>query len=146
MPELKAEIIASVELTGADSPLLPLFESPVAAGFPSPADDFIERRLNLHSHLIRNESSTFFLRASGYSMKDAGILDGDLLIVDRSLPADHNRVIIAAFEGDLTVKRLVRRKNRVFLAPANPDYPEIEITNCEYLHVWGVVTYAVHKV
>lgn len=124
---------------------LPLYLTPVAAGFPSPADDYMEERLDLHRHLVRNPAATFFLRAQGQSMINAGILDGDLLIVDRSVEAAHSRVVIAALDGELTVKRLIRRKGRVILAPENPDYPEIDITEREYVHIWGVVTHAVHK-
>lgn len=123
----------------------PMYLAAVAAGFPSPADDFMERKLDLHEHLVHNEAATFFLRAHGCSMINAGIHDGDLLIVDRSLEAAHNRVVIAALDGELTVKRLKRRAGGVFLVPENPDYPEIDITEREYVHVWGVVTYVVHK-
>jgi len=124
---------------------VPLYLSPVEAGFPSPAEDYLDRRLDLHEHLVRNRASTFFLRAHGDSMTGAGIHDGDLLIVDRSEAAGHNKVVIAALDGELTVKRLIRRTGRVFLAPENPEYSEIDITEHEHVHVWGVVTYAIHK-
>lgn len=78
-------------------------------------------------------------------MLGCGIHDGDLLVVDRSVDAVHNRVVIAALDGELLVKRLLRRGKRAYLAPANPDYPEIEITSREYVHIWGVVTFVVHK-
>ncbi len=123
----------------------PLYLSPVKAGFPSPADDYAEQALNLHAYAVRNEAATFFLRASGDSMTGAGIFDGDILVVDRSVPAEHNRIVIAALEGELTVKRLVRRKGRVYLAPENPDYPMFDITEREYVHIWGVVTFSLHK-
>lgn len=123
----------------------PLYLSPVEAGFPSPAEDYSDSRLDLHEHLVRNRASTFFLRAHGDSMTGAGILDGDLLIVDRSEVAGHNKVVIAALDGELTVKRLIRRNGRVLLAPENPDFSEIDITEHEHVHVWGVVTYAIHK-
>ena len=130
-----AEIIGIAD-TQSDSALeLPLYLCPAEAGFPSPADDFVEQRLNLHKHLVRNEAATFFVRAHGESMINAGIMDGDLLVVDRSVPAEHNRIVIAALEGELTVKKLVRRKERVFLAPANPEYPDFEITHSEYVHI-----------
>lgn len=144
-PVTRAEVIGMADASDASQLCLPLYMTPVEAGFPSPAEDFVEQRLNLNRHLVRNEAATFFVRAHGESMVGAGILDGDLLVVDRSIPAGHNRIVIAALEGELTVKRLVRRKGRVFLAPANPDYPEFEISDCEYVHVWGVVTYAIHK-
>ncbi len=94
---------------------VPLYLSPVAAGFPSPADDYIDQKLDLHSHLVRNPAATFFLRAQGDSMIGAGIHDGDLLVVDRSLEAAHNRVAIVALDGELTVKRLVYRHEGLFL-------------------------------
>ncbi len=78
-------------------------------------------------------------------MLGCGIHDGDLLVVDRSLDARHNRVVIAALDRGLVIKRLIRRKNRVYLAPANPKYPEIDITTREYVHIWGIVTYVLHK-
>jgi len=105
----------------------------------------VDRKLDLHEYLVHNRAATFFLRAQGDSMLGAGIHDGDLLIVDRSVEAAHDRVVIAALDGELTVKRLVRRKGRVLLAPENPDYPEFDITEREYVHIWGVVTYVVHK-
>ncbi len=125
--------------------LPPLFLSPVAAGFPSPADDYLDKKLDLHEYLIRNEAATFFLKAHGDSMINASINDGDLLIVDRSFEASHRRIVIAAVDGELTVKRIIRRKNKVFLAPENPDYPEIDITEQEYIHIWGVVTTVIHS-
>lgn len=123
----------------------PLFLSPVQAGFPSPAEDCMEGPLDLHEHLVRHKSATFFLRVSGQSMIKAGIFDGDLLVVDRIITPGHNKVVIAALDGELTVKRLVRRNGRVLLVPENPDYPEIDITEHEYVHIWGVVTYVIHK-
>ena len=142
---------SSLKFVGKAAPLeeregLPLYLSPVQAGFPSPADDYMEGKLDLHKHLVRNESATFFLRASGNSMEGAGIFDGDLLVVDRSIEATHNRIVIAALDGELTVKRLIRQRGKVYLAPENPEYPKFDITNREYVHIWGVVTYVVHKV
>lgn len=124
----------------------PLFLSPIPAGFPVNVSDDVATKVDLHRYVVRNPASTFFLKATGLSMIGAGIHDGDLLVVDRSLPAEHNRIVIAAVEGELTVKRLKRRKDGVFLVPENPDYPEIEITHCEYVHIWGVVSFVVHKV
>lgn len=145
-----AYISSSLELVSAsaiqqDRPGLPLYLASVEAGFPSPAEDYIDRRLDLHQHLVRNEAATFFLRAHGESMLGAGIHDGDLLIVDRSIEAAHRKVVIAALDGELTVKRLLRREGRVFLAPENPQFEPIDITESEFVHIWGVVTYVVHK-
>ena len=125
---------------------LPLYLSPVQAGFPSPADDYSDEKIDLHRLVVKNDVATFFLRAAGESMVGAGIFDGDLLVVDRSVEATHNRIVIAALDGELTVKRLVRQKDKVYLAPENPDYPKFDITNREHVFIWGVVTYVVHKV
>ena len=145
-----AYISSSLELVSAsaihqDRPGLPLYLAPVEAGFPSPAEDYLDRRLDLHQHLVRNEAATFFLRAHGESMLGAGIHDGDLLIVDRSVEAVHRKVVIAALDGELTVKRLLHREGRVLLAPENPQFEPIDITESEFVHIWGVVTYVVHK-
>lgn len=151
MKKMSRPEVVRVEIVGPAAPLeenapgLPFFSSPVEAGFPSPADDFIEQSLNLHTYLVHNESATFFVRAHGDSMINAGIHNNDLLIVDRSVPAENNRIVIAALDGELTVKRLVRRHDKVFLAAANPDYPDFDITHSEYIHIWGVVRYAIHK-
>ena len=123
----------------------PLLSSPVKAGFPSPADEYIEMYLDLNSHLIKHPSATFFLTAAGDSMINAGIHPGDLLIVDRSLTAQHGKIVIAAVDGDLTVKRLYQKGNRVRLISANTLYPPIEITNAENLVIWGVVIYVIHQ-
>ncbi len=124
---------------------LPLYLSAVEAGFPSPADDYIDNEINLHDFLVRNKNATFFLKAHGESMLGAGIHDGDLLIVDRSVEAGHNKIVIAAIDGELTVKRLLRRPRAAVLAPENPLYPEIDITDKEHVHIWGVVTFSIHS-
>lgn len=123
----------------------PLFLSPVQAGFPTPAADDVERSLNLHEHLVRNPAATFFLKASGHSMVAAGIHDGDLLVVDRSLEAGNRRIVIASLDGELTVKRLELRQGRVWLVPANPDYPALDITGQDTVQIWGVVTHVIHQ-
>ena len=123
---------------------LPLFSSRVEAGFPSPADDSVEGSLDLNEHLINHPAATFFLRASGESMLYAGIHSGDLLVVDRSLTPRHGHVVIAALNGEPTVKRLHRKDGHVCLVPDNPHYPVIEIPRKEDLHIWGVVTSVIH--
>ncbi|MDR1685819.1 MAG: translesion error-prone DNA polymerase V autoproteolytic subunit [Desulfovibrio sp.] len=123
----------------------PLFLSPAQAGFPSPADDYVDRKLDLHEHLVRNSASTFFLRASGDSMTQAGIRDGDLLVADRSLRPVNGCVVIASVGGELTIKYFVQRSGRALLVPANRAYPELDVTEREDALIWGVVTHAVHK-
>lgn len=124
---------------------LPLFSHKVAAGFPSPADDYIEGRLSLDEHLIPNKDSTFFVRAKGNSMVGAGIFDGDLLVVDKSLTPSSGDIVIAVVDGDLTVKRLIKRGENVILKPENPRFKDIEFKDGQELQVWGVVTSTVKK-
>jgi DNA polymerase V len=130
---------------GSPKDALPLYLSPVVAGFPSPAEDYLDRKLDLHEHLVRNHAATFFVRAAGDSMIRAGIHDGDLLVVDRSLTPGNGTVVIAAVTGELTVKYLAKKDGRVFLVPANEEYPALDITEQEDAIIWGVVTYAIHK-
>lgn len=124
---------------------LPLFASPVRAGFPSPADDYVAERLDLNEHLINHREATYFLRVTGSSMVDAGIHEGDLLIVDRSLPPVHRAIVIAVVDGEFTVKRLYRRAGRIRLLAENPDYPPIELGDGQELLIWGVVTNVIHR-
>lgn len=123
---------------------LPLFGYTVPAGFPSPADDFIEEYLDLNQLLVQHREATFFARVSGCSMIGAGIYSGDILIVDRSLDPVHGKIVIAVVSGELTVKRLVMHNGRVILRSENPDYPDIPVG--DELRVWGVVTSVIHKV
>ena len=128
------------------SEALPLFLSRVPAGFPSPADDYAAQQLDLHEHLIPRPASTFFLRVEGMSMRGAGIHSGDLLIVDRSEEPKSGSVVVAALDGELTVKRLVFEESRVYLRPEHPSYEAIEITGAQDLVVWGVVRHVIHAV
>jgi DNA polymerase V len=122
---------------------IPCFISNVSAGFPSPAADYIESNLDLNEHLIKHRAATFFVKASGNSMISAGIFDGDMLIVDRSLNARNNSVVIAIIDGEFTVKRLKIDKKHTWLAPENPDYPTIKIEEDNSCQIWGVVTYVI---
>jgi DNA polymerase V len=124
----------------------PLFGHSVNAGFPSPAEDYIEDYLDLHKLMVHNPPATFFLKVKGSSMIEAGVRDGDLLVVDRSLSAVHGKIVVAALDGELTVKRLKIKNGQIFLAPENDQYPALEITDREDAVIWGVVTYVVHKV
>lgn len=123
----------------------PLFICGVSAGFPSPADDHIDRKLDLNELLIQNPVASFFVRVAGDSMKDAGINNGDILVVDRSLEATSGKIIIGIVNGDLTVKRLVRNDTSCKLVAENPDYPPVEITADVDFTVWGVVTSVIHQ-
>jgi len=124
---------------------IPLVSSPIEAGFPSPADDFIEASLDLNDLLIARPEATFFVRVQGQSMRDANIHPGDVLIVDRNLTPQNNSIIIAIVNGEFTVKRLRTEKDKTFLVPAHAQYPSIEIQKEWDFAVWGVVTYIIHK-
>ena len=124
---------------------LPLYSSKVQAGFPSPADDYIERYLDLNAEYIKHPSATFLVTATGDSMIDAGIYSGDVLVVDKSLDAVDGKIVIAAINGELTVKRLSRKNGRVQLMPANPKYQPIDITEEQDVVIWGVVTLVLHE-
>ncbi len=124
---------------------LPLYAARVAAGFPSPADDYIEGKLDLNEHLVKRPAATFFVRVEGDSMIGAGIHSGDILIVDRSLNPCHGKVVIAVLDGELTVKRLEQRKGVLRLHPENNSYHAIEITDAMDFTIWGVVTNVIHS-
>nr|CRH05604.1 putative LexA repressor [Candidatus Magnetococcus massalia] len=123
---------------------IPMAGSQVAAGFPSPADDFVEGQLDLNQFLVKHPAATFFVRVSGDSMRDAGIHPGDILVVDRALEAEDGRIVIAVLNGELTVKRLKKRDGQVYLMPENPHYPPIEISEEAEMVIWGIVTSVVH--
>jgi len=124
---------------------LPFYVAKISAGFPSPAEDFIERKLDLNEYLIKNPAATFFVKVSGQSMINAGIHDGDILVVDRSLDAANNKIVIGAVNGEFTVKRLLKKNNKLFLVPENPDFKPIEINEAMDASIWGVVTYTIRK-
>jgi DNA polymerase V len=125
---------------------LPLYISRVPAGFPSPADDYIDKKLDLNEYLIKHPSATFYVKVDGDSMIQAGISTGDILIVDKAIEPIHNKIVVAVVDGEFTVKRFKRLGGKIFLAPENPDYPEIQITESNHFEVWGVVTNVIHKV
>ena len=134
------------KFVGGQSCSLPFYSCSVSAGFPSPADDHLDGQLNLNEFLIHHPAATFFVRASGSSMLGAGIHDGDVLIVDRSLEPRDGKIIIAAINGELTVKRLRKQGDKISLEPENKNYPAIELTEGDEMQVWGVVTNVIHPV
>ena len=119
----------------------PLYACPAPAGFPSPAADQYDKRLDLNEHLILHPEATFFLRVKGDSMIGAGIHDNDLLVIDRSVEPTHGRVVIA----ELTVKRLHRQRGKIILQADNPKYPDLVIAADQELQIWGVVSHVIHK-
>lgn len=124
----------------------PLMSSKISAGFPSPAQDYIEGKLDLNEYMIAHPASTFFVRVDGYSMVDAGIMPDDILVVDRALEAVNNKIVIAVIDGELTVKRLKIVADEYYLVPENKDYPPIQIKEGMDFTIWGVVTFVIHQV
>jgi DNA polymerase V len=124
----------------------PLLGTHIPAGFPSPATDYIEASLDLNQFLIAHPTATFFVRVDGYSMIDAGIHPDDILIVDRSLDAIHNKIVIAILDGELTVKRLKIIDGYYWLVPENPQFQALKVEAEIDFIIWGVVTYVIHKV
>lgn len=118
----------------------------ISAGFPSPADDFKEQRLSLDRELVKNKEATFFARVSGQSMIGAGLEDNDLLVIDRSLEPEHNRIAVCFLDGEFTVKRLKVTKEGVWLQPENSRYKPIQITEENDFVIWGIVTNVIKKV
>lgn len=116
----------------------------VSAGFPSPADDYLEDRIDLTRELISNPTSTFLARVRGDSMRDAGLADGDLILIDRSRTPRSGSMVLAWVDGGFTVKTFSLQQGRCLLKAANPDYPDLEITEESGCHLWGVVTYVIH--
>jgi len=130
--------------TPEESPI-PLFSSKVAAGLPSYANEDLDDSIDLNNYLVKKPISTFMLKVQGLSMRDAGILPDDVLIVDRSEKPRHNKIVIASVDGELTVKRLYKRGDMIKLLPENPDYSEILIREESQLVIWGVVTGSFRK-
>ncbi len=124
----------------------PLMVSRIAAGFPSPADDYVEKQIDLNTHLIQHKEATFILRVTGWSMRDVGIFDGDEIIVDRAITPVDGKIVVAAIDGELTVKRLRQIGTAVHLVAENPDFPDIVLNEGQELCIWGVVTRVLHRV
>ena len=122
-----------------------LFDGGVSAGFPSPADDYMELDLDLHAHLVKNPSSTFCVKVMGESMKEARIHDGDVIIVDRSLDPKNRSIVLAVIDGEFTVKRINMHNNEIYLMPENDDFNPIKITSEMSFEIWGIVTFIIHE-
>ena len=120
-----------------------LVEQGISAGFPSPADDFKEIRISLDKELVKNKEATFYARVSGNSMENAGLSDGDLIVIDRSLNPENDKIAVCFIDGDFTVKRILKRNKKLFLMPENKNYKPIEIKEENELIIWGLVTYVI---
>ncbi|MFM7895541.1 MAG: LexA family protein, partial [Flavobacterium sp.] len=122
---------------------LPYVDVGISAGFPSPADDFIELTIDLNRELIKHKDSTFFAKVKGNSMKNAGIFDGDLLIIDKSLEPQDGKIAICQIDGDFTVKRIKKENDVVWLIAENEDYKPIKVTEENELMIWGIVIHSI---
>ena len=123
-----------------------LAEEGISAGFPSPADDFKETRISLDRELVKNREATFYARVSGDSMIGAGLEDGDLLVIDRSLNPENGKIAVCLVDGEFTVKRIKKEKNKLYLKPENKKYKPIELKEENELIIWGIVEYVIKKV
>ena len=123
-----------------------LIEQGISAGFPSPADDFKEIRISLDKELVKNPEATFYARVSGESMIEAGLDDGDLLVIDRSQDPKNGKIAICLVDGEFTVKRIKKEKNKFYLIPENKKYKPIELNEDNELIIWGLVTHVIKKV
>ena len=142
IPVSKIKYVSEVVIKGLNE--IPLYSNKVAAGFPSPADDYLEDKIDLNQYLIKHPASTFLVRASGESMKGAGIFPDDILVVDRSLKAENGKVVIAVIDGELTVKRYIKKNSKIILQPENDDFEPIILNENADAQVWGVVTNVIH--
>ncbi|SHH58565.1 LexA family protein [Flavobacterium johnsoniae] len=122
---------------------VPFFDVGISAGFPSPADDFIELSIDLNKELIKHKYTTYFAKVKGYSMKNAGIHDGDLLIIDKSLEPQNNKIAVCQIDGEFTVKRIKIEKNIIWLIAENEDYKPIKVTPENNFVIWGIVTHSI---
>jgi DNA polymerase V len=125
---------------------IPFYQSNVSAGFPSPAEDFMELDLNLQEYLVQHPSATFCVKVTGDSMQNAGIFSGDVMVVDRALEPQNKTIVLAVLDGEFTVKRIHKKGDLLFLNPENDNFKPIEITQEMNFKVWGVVTHIIHKV
>ena len=123
-----------------------LAEEGISAGFPSPADDFKETRISLDRELVKNKEATFYARVSGDSMVGAGLDDGDLLVIDRSLNPENGKIAVCLVDGEFTVNRIKKEENKLYLMPENKKYKPIELKEENELIIWGVVEYVIKKV
>ena len=122
-----------------------LINAGISAGFPSPAGDFKQERISLDEELIKNKEATFFARVSGESMINAGLEDGDLIVIDRSIEPSNNKIAVCFIEGEFTVKRIIVKKDKVWLKPENSSYKAIEVKDDDQLVIWGIVTNVIKK-
>lgn len=149
MSALKLHTGNRIDLFSADTKTeleLPFVDNGISAGFPSPALDFVDLTIDLNRHLIKNPSATFYGRVKGDSMKNAGISNGDLLIIDRSLEPINGKIAVCFIDGEFTAKRIQISKKEILLIPENENYKSIRITEENNFLIWGIVTHVIKRV
>lgn len=124
---------------------LPFFDGGIAAGFPSPAQDYIDLKIDLNTELVNNPSSTFYARVKGSSMQDAGIMDGDILVIDKSLEPRDGDTVVCFIDGEFTLKYIKIEVDAVYLIPANSKFQILKVTNDNNFCIWGIVTFSIKK-
>ena len=130
---------------GSSTRLFPIATETISAGFPSPAEDYIELGIDLNKYLIKNPISTFFLRVSGNSMNNAGIYNDDLLIIDRSINPNPGHIVVALLDGEFTLKRLIKKQDTYYLKADKENYPAINLYEYIDIQIWGVAIYSIHE-
>ena len=124
---------------------IPLAQGTISAGFPSPAEDYIDLGIDLNKYLIKNPISTFFLRVSGNSMNNAGIYNNDLLVIDRSINPHPGHIVVVLFDGEFTLKRLIKEKDTYYLKADKENYPAINLSEYVDIQIWGVAIHSIHE-
>ena len=145
-PIKSTENIIFYSANTATNLLLPFVEGGIAAGFPSPAEDYLDLSLDLNRELVKDQSATFYGRVKGNSMIEAGFNDGDVVIIDRSAEPANGKIAVCYIDGEFTIKRLRKMKDGLYLVPANSEFKPIKITDETDFMVWGIVTYIIKKV
>lgn len=135
--------LLSINTTNLKKITVSLVGNKVMAGFPSPADNFLEREIDLNEYMLQNKEATFLARVGGNSMQVCGIYENDIVVVDKSQTPKHNDVVIAVLNGEFTMKRFVKKQGKVLLVPENEDYATVEVSECNNFRVWGVVKFAI---
>lgn len=149
MPSLKLHTSSAIDIYSAltETELqLPYVDEGISAGFPSPALDFVDLTIDLNRHLIKHPSATFYGRVKGHSLKKAGINEGDLLVIDRSLEPENGKIAVCYIDGEFTAKRIKKTKDELWLMPENDDYEPIKIEEENTLIFWGIVTHVIKSV
>ena len=129
----------------SSTPFIPLANETISAGFPSPAEDYVELGIDLNKYLIKNPISTFFLRVNGNSMNNAGVYNNDLLIIDRSINPHPGHIVVALLDGEFTLKRLIKEKDHYFLKADKENYPAISLYEYIDIQIWGVAIFSIHE-